>query len=281
MAADTPDAWILGSVAGSLDRPHIHLLPQVLYLNFIFYEKKLAPFRRIGTGLRTKFKGTEVPRVLVLRTDLRHGEREPAVTTPPDVRPAVARAEPATIAATARAQQARTAAGVVNGFVHGNDVPQTHGFDLLVRELLTDEASQFGVRLRELALVGLGANLLRDPVVVLEEHALENGDFGRHAARRFEVRRTEHLLGVVSDAETVAFQTLDPVLAGRAVAGDREVDDAIFLAPRTGRFGNREFVAEKTERHVVATEFLDDGVELASGEAGGCEFCAHDCISLG
>ncbi len=201
-------------------------------------QHKSTPLRRIGTGLRTKFKGTEVPRILVLRTNLRHGEREPEATNPPAVRPAVVRAEPATIVATVRAQQARNAVGVVDGFVHGNDVPQTHCFDLLVRELLTDEAGQLGVRLGQLALVGLGANLLRDPVVVLEEHALEKGDFGRHAVGRLEVRRTEHLFGIVSDAETVAFQTLDPVLAGRAVGGDREVDDTVFLAPRTSRFGN-------------------------------------------
>jgi hypothetical protein len=31
----------------------------------------------------------------------------------------------------------------------------------------------------------------------------------------------------------------------------------------------------------VATELLDDGVELAGRKTGGCEFCAHDCISLG
>ena len=123
----------------------------------------------------------------MLRTDLRHGEREPAATTPPDARPAAVRVEPRTTAATARAQQERSAVGVVDGFVHGNDVPQPHRLDLLVRELLTDEAGQFGVRLRKLALVGLGANLLRDPVVVLEEHALENGDFGRHAVGRLEV----------------------------------------------------------------------------------------------
>ena len=232
-------------------------------------------------GLRTKFKGTEVPRILGLRTDLRHGEREPVVTIPPVVRPVVARIEPATTAVTVRAEQARIADGVIDRFVHGDNPDQTHRFDLLVRELLTDEAGQFGVRLRELALVGIGTDLLRDPVVVLEEHALENRDFGRHAVGRLEIRRTEHLLGVVSDAETVAFQTLDPVLADRAIGGDAEVDDAVFLTPRTGRFGNREFVAEKTERHVVATEFLDDGVELAGGEAGGCEFVAHDCISLG
>ena len=177
----------------------------------------------------------------MLRTDLRHGEREPVATIPPVVRPAAARVEPATNAVTVRVEQERIAVGIVDGFMHGNDVPQTHHFDLLVREFLTDEASQFGFRHAELALVGLGANLLRDPVVVLEEHALENGDFGRHAARRLEVRRTEHLLGVVSDAETVTFQTLDPVLAGRAVGGDREVDDAVFLAPRTEGCGNQEF----------------------------------------
>ena len=218
----------------------------------------------------------------MLRTDLRHGEREPVVTKPPAARSAAVRIEPATIIATVHAQQDRIAVGVFDRFVHGNYVAQPHSPDLLVRELLTDEAGQFGVRLRELALlVGLGANLLRDPVVVLEEHALKNGDFGRHAVRRFEVRRTEHLLGVVSDAETLAFQTLDPVLAGRAVARDREVDDAVFLAPTSGRFGNREFAAEKTESPVVATKLFDDGVELAGGKSGGCEFCAHDCISLG
>src|SRR3989338_10195874 len=83
-----------------------------------------------------------------------HGKREHAVTIPPVARPAVVRVEPATTVATVRVQQVRNAVGVVDGFVHGNDVPQTHGFDLLVRALQTDEAGQFGVRLAELALVG-------------------------------------------------------------------------------------------------------------------------------
>ncbi len=39
VTADTQGAWILGSVAGSLDRPHIHLLPRILYLDFVFYKK--------------------------------------------------------------------------------------------------------------------------------------------------------------------------------------------------------------------------------------------------
>ncbi|MEK7179068.1 MAG: hypothetical protein AAB727_02315, partial [Patescibacteria group bacterium] len=54
----------------------------------------------------------------------RHGEREPAATMPPEVRPAVVRVEPATTVVTVRAQQVRIAVGVVDGFVHGNDVPQ-------------------------------------------------------------------------------------------------------------------------------------------------------------
>jgi hypothetical protein len=29
----------------------------------------------------------------------------------------------------------------------------------------------------------------------------------------------------------------------------------------------------------MATELLDDGVELAEGQVGGCEFCAHDFVS--
>ena len=163
-----------------------------------------------------------------------HGEREPAVTIPPEARPADPRAEPATTVVTARDQQVRIAVGVVDGFVHYDDPPDTHGFDLLVRELLADEAGQLDVRLKQLALVGFGIDLLRDPVVVLEEHAPKNSDFGRHATRRLEVRRTEHLLGVVSDAETVAFQTLGPVLAGRAVAGDRKEDDVILFTPCLG-----------------------------------------------
>lgn len=148
-------------------------------------------------GLRAKFKGTEVPRILGFRTDLRHGKREPVSTTPPGVRTVVGRVKPATNVVTSRVQQARTAVGVVDWLVYGNDPDQTHGFDLLIRELLTDEAGQFGVRLRELALVGLGTNLRRDSVAVLEECTLENGNFGRHATRRLEVRRAKHIPGAL------------------------------------------------------------------------------------
>ena len=48
----------------------------------------------------------------MLRTDLRHGEREPVVTIPPVVRPVVVRVEPATIVVTVRVQQVRIAVGL-------------------------------------------------------------------------------------------------------------------------------------------------------------------------
>src|SRR3989344_3776390 len=153
---------------------------------------------------------------------------------PPAARSDVGRAEPATTDVTARVQQARIAVGIAHGFVHGNDVPQPHGFNLIIPELLTDEAGQFGVRGHELAFFSLVANLRRVSVVVLEETARKNGDFGRHAARLLEGRRTEHPLGVVVfEAEAFAFQARDPANARRAVGGDAEADDAVFLAPRT------------------------------------------------
>lgn len=198
---------------------------------------------------------------------MRHLERESDDTIPPEVRPAAVRVEPATNDATVHVQQVRNAVGVVDdGLVHGNDAPQPHCSDLLVRELQTDEAGQFGVRYDELALVGrsecfrIGANLLRSPpVVVLEEHALENGDFSRHAGGRLEVRAAEYLFGVVADAEVIVFQTLDPVLASRAVGGDREVDDAVLFAPRTDRFENRDLAAKGPIGSLLSTRLVHDG----------------------
>ncbi len=117
-------------------------------------------------------------------------------------------------------------------FMHCSDPPETHSPDLHVREFLANEAGDLGVRSDEIAPVSFGTNLFRRDLVVgvAEERALEDSDFGRHAIGRLEVRRTEYLLDIVSDV-AVAFQTLNPVLAGRAVGGNREGNDVVFLAP--------------------------------------------------
>ncbi len=226
--------------------------------------KKISPVPdESGTGLKGSDQRPEVQSVLALSTDLRHGEREPAVTTPPDARPAVVCAEPATSAVTARAQQARIAFGVVDGLVHGNDRPQTHCFDLLVRELLADEACEFGVGLYELAYECIHPNAPRGPIVVLKEHTLENGDLGGHAAGRREVWALEHPLGVVIHPK--ALESGDPLLATCATRGYREINDTIFLMPRTSRFGNREFAAEKSVNTLLAAELVPDRLNAVRG----------------
>ena len=81
--------------------------------------------------------------------------------------------------------------------------------------------------------ISIRSDITREPVFILKNTRQKNGDFGHHTFGWNEVRRTEHLLGIVPNIITVAFQTLDPVLAGRAITLDREVNNAIFFAPRT------------------------------------------------
>lgn len=169
----------------------------------------------------------------------------------------------------------RIGIGIPDGFVHSKDPPETHSLDLLVGERLTDEAGDFGVRCFELALGRVGTNLLGDPIVVLEEYALEDGDFGRHARGWLEVRGKEQDLGVVHDPEAFLLKTPNPLFTGRSIAHDREVDDAVLLAPGALRFCNRGFATEELQRFIMATEFLDDGVQLSSRKVGRFEFSAH------
>lgn len=198
----------------------------------------------------------------------------------PVVRLVVARAQPATNAVPVRAEQARIAVGILDRFVHGNDPPETHRFDLLVREVLADKAGDLGVGLRQFTLVGLGTNLFHDPIVVLEEHALEDGDLGGDTGGRLEIRRAEHAFGVVAQTEALALETLDPLGTSRAVGRNAEVDDAVLFTPVASRFGNRQLALEELDCAVMATEFLDDGVQLAGRKVGRCEFSTHGFVSL-
>ena len=95
--------------------------------------------------------------------------------TPPIAGLAKVRVQPATIAVAARAKEVRIASGIIDGIVHYHDPPKTHGFDLLIRKLFPDKARNLGIRLLKLALISLGANNFRNPVVVFKEHSLDNG----------------------------------------------------------------------------------------------------------
>ncbi len=115
--------------------------------------------------------------------------------------------------------------------MHGDDPDQAHRLDVLVREVFPDETGHFRVRRCQLALRSQVADVAGNTVVVLEEQALEDGDFGRHAFRRLEVRRTKLAFGVVARTEALLFETLDPLGTSRAVGSDANVDDAVLFTP--------------------------------------------------
>jgi len=175
---------------------------------------------------------------------------------------AVGREQPPATVIAVNVEEARIVIGILDGFVHGDDPDQTHGFDLLVRKHSTDEASHFGIRDGKLALVGLGTNVLRDPINVFEEHTLEYSDFSRDTFRRLEVFRAEHAFGVITDSEAFLLEAVDPFGTGCAVGSDREVDDTILFAPVVSRFRNRQLTAEETECHIFSAELIDNGVQL-------------------
>ncbi len=194
-------------------------------------------------------KGTVTKRLY-----LRNDEREPVLTEPPEVGVAVVRVEPPAVIEPVRAEQEQITVGILDGFVHGNDPPEAHGFQFLVAELLTDETGDFSVWCGETTAFCFGTNLLGDPVAVLEEHALEDGDLVGHAVGRCEVVRAKQLLGIVAHAEALALQTSDPPLTTLVIRGDREVDDAVLFAPSALGFGDCDFSANETIDTFLTTE---------------------------
>ena len=99
---------------------------------------------------------------------MRDSERETTTVAPAGARPDTVGAEPTTINAPAGVEQVRNAAGILDGFVHRNDVPQTHLFQLLIRERVADQAGDLPMRLEPTFLVSRRTNLLRDTVAVAD-----------------------------------------------------------------------------------------------------------------
>lgn len=176
---------------------------------------------------------------------MRHDESEPALTMPSAVRKAVVRVQPATAAVPIRAEQARITVRILDWFMHGDDPDQAHRFDVLVREVFPNKTGPFRVRRGQPALVGLSTNLLRDPIAILEEHALEDSNLGGDTGGRLEVRRAKHAFGVTAQTEAIAPEPINPLRTGRAIGSDAEVDDAVLFAPLASRFRNRDLTTKK------------------------------------
>ena len=80
-----------------------------------------------------------------------------------------------------RVEEARVAAKSLNGFVHDDDPTEAHGFQILIREHLANQAGHFGVGLGKPALLGFGTNLLGDTIVISGERTREDRDLGSDA----------------------------------------------------------------------------------------------------
>ena len=137
---------------------------------------------------------------------LREDESKPVLTIPPAVRAVEVHVEPTTSAVTVRVKQVRITSRIFDGLVHSNDPPQAHGFDVLIRELFSDETCHFGVGLSEASLGRFRSNCFRDSVTVLEEHAFEHSDLGCHIVGWLEVRGTQYAFSVIAHINAFAFQ---------------------------------------------------------------------------
>lgn len=216
---------------------------------------------------------------------MRDDEGEPTPTKPVVVRIAAVRVEPTTATATTRREEARIA--IRNDeFVHGDDPPKPHRLELLVGEHLTDQAGDFRVRGREFHLSRLITDLLRDATAIAEKQTLQNRNLVSHASRRLEVIGQQNLLGISRfDPIALRFKTLDPLLAGRAVGGDGEVDDPINLAPTFGGFGNLPLAGINAPNCLIGVcdlhllhQILDEGVQFTGQHIGNNKFLVHDCL---
>lgn len=158
---------------------------------------------------------------------MRDSERETTTAVPVTVRPTIVGVEPTTTTVPVGAEQARTPVGILDGFVHRDDVPQTHSFQLLIRERVADQTGDLPVRLEPTFLVGGRTNLLRDTVAVADLLARTHHDVVGDAVGR-SGSIPENALSIVRDTIWFAFGILFLVL---------EIGDTFFAGPSIGYHG--------------------------------------------
>lgn len=158
---------------------------------------------------------------------------ETALATPLVVKVAVVCAETAAVATAGRTKkQVHTSTRTLYRIVHGDDHRKAHLLDLLVRELVTDETSDFDIGLSELPTLCFGED--EDPVaeIKIKDFAIDDSDINRDAGIHWpKVLGMERALRKPINFTIFAFKALDPLLPTHAVRGDREVDDPVLYAP--------------------------------------------------
>ncbi len=147
---------------------------------------------------------------------MRDGPGETAIAIPLVVRIDVARVQPPTMVVAVRGQEARAAVRIENGRMHDDDVPQTEGFDFLVREVVADKAADLGVRIGEVLTrskypgFGILTHTLRDPIYIRPEFGRQDRDFVYDACGRLEFFGAKDTLGVVAQVVALLLKVSDP-----------------------------------------------------------------------
>lgn len=113
--------------------------------------------------------------------------------------------------------------------MHHNDIPQTHLFQLLVRERVADQAGDLPMRFEPTFLVGGRTDLLRDTVAVADLLARAHHDVVGDTARRYFGCVIQHLACIVADSPAVTLEVAFPLFAGEAIRGEREEDVALVI----------------------------------------------------
>lgn len=138
-------------------------------------------------GEEQRSKDPRVSRIRELSTDLRNEEGKAVHTSPPVAGIVAVRVEPAVTAAAIRVQEARAAIRILDRFVHGNNPPETHSLNIVIRKHFPDETGNFRVWSDQLPINCQIANVLRDASLVFEQHSLENRNLARYARGRLEL----------------------------------------------------------------------------------------------
>jgi hypothetical protein len=183
-------------------------------------------------------------RISSLKVSLWIFERETTLVVQAVVRFVIVGAEQTTITVPARAEQARIAAGIPDGFMHRNDIPQTHLFQLFVRECVTDQAGDLPVELEPAFLVGGRTNLLRGTVSAADLLARTHHNVVGDAIGWHFVCATQYSTCMVADSPTTTLEVPFPLFAGKALRGECEanvtlvIDDKLywFECARSNRF---------------------------------------------
>ena len=131
-------------------------------------KKRPAPDCFSDAGLKDKGLNPQHQELSPRRRELTRGnlKHEAVVASPPAAGTTPARAEPLTTITTVDAEEVRAAAGILDRLMHHHEPPDAQLLDVLVREVLTQQAGELGVRGEQSTVQRRQTDLLVDPLLI-------------------------------------------------------------------------------------------------------------------